>query len=315
MSLIGDKCDESCGENEAPNDKNVCVCDSESIIHEDGTRCIKKSKCQRAIEKDGTTVCLASETCPEGTKLSTDGQLCVSDCDFWTEDTSTKEHQCVISCPVHWSQDASGRCVEDEDNACTNEDNNSKDKNAWLVPAVTVPVALASCAAGIGIGVACERYKRSSAGYSQKSGKKPELKLTSKPGSRMSVRSPAKSHLLEVAAPGSAAYTDSTGVLEEEPTLGSEKREQRSEKAQKKHQLRPKHAIKQTPLLGEEELPATTAQESAKTNTQKRLDDLDAMLWDNALGEAKRIKNPNLQGLGKDVGLTPVKVGGDKPEQ
>ena len=39
------------------------------------------------------------------------------------------------------------------------------------------------------------------------------------------------------------------------------------------------------------------------------------MLWDNALGEAKRIKNPSLQELGKDAGLTPVKVGGDKSEQ
>ena len=64
---------------------------------------------------------------------------------------------------------------------------------------------------------------------------------------------------------------------------------------------------------------------------QKKLDDLDALLWDNALGEAekmgsdsaeedgqKRRKNrrakqhetATLQGIGKGAGLTPMKMGG-----
>ena len=213
--------------------------------------------CRRTAQEDEDVVCLPSNTCPDGLKLSASSSyLCVPHCEPWIEDTNTRERQCVISCPAPWSLDASGRCApappEDEDNG-------PKDKSARLIPIVTVPVALAACAAGIGIGIACERCTKPSAGYSQKSGKRPELKLTSRPGSRVSVRSPAKSRLLEVAAPGSTAYTDSTGVLEEEPTLGSEKQEQRSEKAQKKHPLRPKHAIKQTPLLGGEELPVTTA--------------------------------------------------------
>ena len=144
VSFTGNKCDESCGENEAPNDKKVCVCDSESIIHEDGTRCIKKSKCQRAIEKDGTTVCLASETCPEGTKLSTDGQLCTTSCDLWTEDELTKEPHCVDTCPGWWYRSENGLCVEEKWRKST---------------AIAVPVVVVVILAGIVLTIVIIRKK------------------------------------------------------------------------------------------------------------------------------------------------------------
>ena len=71
-SLTGDRCAEACGEDEVVQDNKLCVCDAEPLLHEDETHCVWKSECQRATEKDGTTTCLSSETCPEGTKLSTD---------------------------------------------------------------------------------------------------------------------------------------------------------------------------------------------------------------------------------------------------
>ena len=92
---------------------------------------------------------------------------------------------------------------------------------------------------------------------------------------------------------------------------------------------------KETPLLGEEGLVESNSPKSDKATQkedamQKKLDDLDALLWDNALGEAekmgsevpeeveqKRHKNrrakqhaaPTLQGIGKGAGLTPMKMG------
>ena len=122
----------------------MCVCDSESIIHEDGTRCIRKSKCQRAIEKDGRTTCLASETCPEGTKLSTDELLCISECDLWTEDELTKELRCVDTCPGWWYSSEGGLCVEEKWRKST---------------AIAVPVVVVVLLAGIVLGIIIVRKK------------------------------------------------------------------------------------------------------------------------------------------------------------
>ena len=94
---------------------------------------------------------------------------------------------------------------------------------------------------------------------------------------------------------------------------------------------------KETPLLGEEglaESKSPEADEAPKKEDarQKKLDDLDALLWDNALGEAEKMgsgssreghdghrrrKNKHakhhvaatVQGIGKGIGLTPMKMG------
>ena len=123
-----------------PNDGKLCACDSESIIHEDGTRCVRKSDCLRAIEKDGRTICLASETCPEGTKLSADEQLCVTSCDLWTEDELTKELHCADACPGWWYSSEDGLCVEEKWRKST----------AIAVPVVVVVVVIL---AGIVLGI------------------------------------------------------------------------------------------------------------------------------------------------------------------
>ena len=99
-SLTGDRCANSCGENEVAEDGKLCVCDKDSIIHEDGTHCVKRTECQRTFSKNGVSVCLAAEVCKGDLKLSlNDDHLCVSDCDFWTEDELTKELRCVTECP------------------------------------------------------------------------------------------------------------------------------------------------------------------------------------------------------------------------
>ena len=53
-------------------------------------------------------------------------------------------------------------------------------------------------------------------------------------------------------------------------------------------------ATKETPLLGEEGLAESKSPEADETlkkedAKQKKLDDLDALLWDNALGEAEKM--------------------------
>ena len=144
LSLTEEQCLESCGENEAPNNEKVCVCDSESIIHEDGTRCVRKSDCPRATEKDEVIVCLASETCPEGTKLSTDEQLCVTECDLWTEDAPTGELRCTDSCPGWWYSSDGGLCVEEKWRKST---------------AIAVPVVVVVILAGIVLGIIIIRKK------------------------------------------------------------------------------------------------------------------------------------------------------------
>ena len=78
---------------------------------------------------------------------------------------------------------------------CATE-SNSKNKNSWLIPTIVVPVSLAACAAGVGIGMVCERRRKSkrqtSPGKSVKNQKKPELKLVPLTGSRASARTPVK---------------------------------------------------------------------------------------------------------------------------
>ena len=54
-----------------------------------------------------------------------------------------------------------------------------------------------------------------------------------------------------------------------------------------KPNLKQETPAKDTPLLGEEEL-GTSAKATEKTEARmKRLEDLDALLWDNALGDAE----------------------------
>ena len=43
VSFTGDKCTESCKENETSDTSKVCICDELSIQHEDDTRCVKKA--------------------------------------------------------------------------------------------------------------------------------------------------------------------------------------------------------------------------------------------------------------------------------
>ena len=108
-------------------------------------------------------------------------------------------------------------------------------------------------------------------------------------------------------------------------------------------------SVKNTPLLGDAELtvkkagtetasadqtaPAAPAAKKEDTK-KKKLDDLDALLWDNALGETEKMGSdskgeqrdgrkrhkkrarqhvgPTLQGIGKGAGLTPMKMGGHR---
>ena len=143
-SLTGDRCAEACGEDEVVQDNKLCVCDAEHLLHEDETHCVWKSECQRATEKDGTTTCLSSETCPEGTKLSTDGQTCITECDLWTEDAQSGELRCVESCPDWWYSSEGGLCVEEKWRKST---------------AIAVPVVVIVVAVGVVLAIVIVRKK------------------------------------------------------------------------------------------------------------------------------------------------------------
>ena len=178
---------------------------------------------------------------------------------------------------------------------------------AWFIPTIVVPVSLATCAVGVVIGVACERRRKASTKNAQKSQKKPALKQLSPAGSRASSRSSVKNGMLEARTLGSL----------EDASLIDKKPAQNSAKIEKKHvrtvpralKVRAKPA-KETPLLGEEEVPEQrTESVSAKADVQKKLKNLDELLWDDVLGEGKRAPSAHLQEMGKGIGLTPMKVG------
>lgn len=46
-----------------------------------------------------------------------------------------------------------------------------------------------------------------------------------------------------------------------------------------------------------------------KAGVQKRLEDLDTLLWGDVLGDLKPQSRPELQKLGKESGLTPMRMG------
>lgn len=46
-----------------------------------------------------------------------------------------------------------------------------------------------------------------------------------------------------------------------------------------------------------------------KAGVQKRLEDLDTLLWGDVLGDLKPQSRPELQKLGKEAGLTPMRMG------
>ena len=59
-----------------------------------------------------------------------------------------------------------------------------------------------------------------------------------------------------------------------------------------------------------------TENTSTKADAQKKLKNLDEMLWDDVLGEGKRAPSAHLQEMGKNAGLKPMKVGeGRQPEE
>ena len=120
------------------------MCDAEHVLHEDGTHCVEKTDCRRVIEKEGTLICVTAETCPEGTKLSTDGQTCVTSCDTWTEDAQSGELHCVEACPGWWYSSEDGLCVEEKWRKST---------------AITVPVVVVVILAGIIITIVIVRKK------------------------------------------------------------------------------------------------------------------------------------------------------------
>ena len=73
MSFADNKCVKQCPENEQAQDNALCVCDDESITYENQDLCVKKANCARILEKNGAFVCLATDVCTDGLKLSLDG--------------------------------------------------------------------------------------------------------------------------------------------------------------------------------------------------------------------------------------------------
>ena len=122
----------------------TCGCDSKSVQHEDGDRCVPLETCARTFQTEDVLVCLASETCPEGTKLSTDGQLCTTSCDLWTEDAQNGELRCVDACPGWWYSSENGLCVEEKWRKST---------------AIAVPVVVVVILAGVVLGIIIIRKK------------------------------------------------------------------------------------------------------------------------------------------------------------
>ena len=235
---------------------------------------------------------------------------------MWVEDVN--EQKCVKSCPDGAKyHEKSGKCVSsctkkaDADGLCV--DGGEGGNKAWLIPTIVVPVSLATCAVGVVVGVACERRRKTSVRNSQKSQKKPTLKQLSPAGSRASSRSSVKNGMLEARTLGSL----------EDASLTDKKPAQNSAKIEKKHvrtvpktlKVRVKPA-KETPLLGEEEMPEQrTENTSTKADAQKKLKNLDELLWDNVLGEGKRVPSAHLQEMGKGAGLTPMKVGEGRQQE
>ena len=145
VSFTGDKCTESCQENETSDTNKVCICDELSIQHEDDTRCVKKAECARKVMKDGVPICLAKEICTGKLKLSReDEQLCVTSCDIWTDDTQSGELCCVDTCPGWWYSSEDGLCVEEKWRKST---------------AIAVPVIVVVILAGIVLTIVIIRKK------------------------------------------------------------------------------------------------------------------------------------------------------------
>lgn len=179
----------------------LCACEESHIPHEDGNRCVPKAECARVFLDGEEFICLAAETCTGRFKQALDDlQRCVENCPSWV--AVENEQHCVEECPAELKfRNALGRCVaslpeeEQINDECANE-NNSKNKNSWLIPTIVVPVALAACAAGVGIGMVCELRRKSkgrtSSEKSIKNQKRPELKLVPLTGSRASARTPVK---------------------------------------------------------------------------------------------------------------------------
>ena len=157
---------------------------------------------------------------------------------------------------------------------------------------------------------------------------------TSRAGSRASVRSTTASRLLEAKTAENAADVERNASAKQLPQPISER--PATGDAQKSPRLAQTTAAKETPLLGEGELGESSSVASAgprKDACQKKLDDLDALLWDNALGGAERMGQDEqesrrrmnrrarqhvaatLQGVGKGEGLTPMKMGGRRQDE
>ena len=101
--------------------------------------------------------------------------------------------------------------------------------------------------------------------------------------------------------------------------------------------LKQETPVKDTPLLGEEELGESTNTTGKVEAQKKRLEDLDALLWDNALGDAeegsdnssrqrdvekrhrkthaKHHVRATVHGIEKGTGLTPLKMGAGRQKE
>ena len=157
---------------------------------------------------------------------------------------------------------------------------------------------------------------------------------TSCAGSRASARSATASRLLEAKTADNAADVERNASARQQPQPVSEK--PATGDAPRSPRLAQTTAAKETPLLGEgglEESGSAAGVGPRKDARQKKLDDLDALLWDNALGGAERMGQDEqesrrrmnrrarqhvaatLQGVGKGEGLTPMKMGGRRQDE
>ena len=111
MSITGNDCAESCKENEEPDINKMCVCDENSILHEDGDRCVLRDTCKRTFETEAGVVCLAKEICTGDLKLLlNDEHRCVEDCSSWVLENSG-EQRCVAKCPEPSFVGPENQCV------------------------------------------------------------------------------------------------------------------------------------------------------------------------------------------------------------
>ena len=160
-----------------------------------------------------------------------------------------------------------------------------------------MPVAIAICVAAVIVVVACKRRRR----FAARSQKKPVLKQLSISDSKTLAKSAAESSLLKPSMLGDSNDASLGSSSDKKSEQSSAKSGPKHKKAgSKRHRSKPAPAVKEASLLGEAPEPRPEAHRNEKHRHRRP---------QGVSGEVKPTLDLHLHEIGKDVGLTPMKLG------